>query len=81
MLKLKSSGRGSQFSVARGLAEMLQTVVYARGWPSRILNQVPAATRVQLIEHELTLSAGTGATPPTLAFARFNGCGFSAADR
>ena len=70
MLKLKSSGRGSQFSMARGLAETLQKMVYAYGWPARVLNQVPAATRVQLIEHELTLS---GAAPPAqplrLAFA------------
>jgi len=70
MLKLKSSGRGSQFSMARGLAETLQTVVYARSWPARVLNQVPAATRVQLIEHELTVSGAVApAQPLRLAFA------------
>jgi len=58
MIKLKNPGRGEQFSVVRGVVEALQTVVFAGGWPARLLDRVPAATRVQLIEHELKLSDG-----------------------
>ena len=62
MIKLKSPGRGGQFSVARGIVETLQGVVFAGRWPARLLDRVPAATRVQLIEHELDLSdAAAGA--------------------
>ncbi|HET6147395.1 MAG TPA: metallophosphoesterase [Polyangia bacterium] len=72
MLKLKSSGRGTQFSLVRGLSETLQNLVWAGSWPGRVLNQIPAAIRVRLIEHELTLSeseAPRPAQPLRLAFA------------
>lgn len=74
MLKLKSSGRGTQFSLVRGLSETLQNLFWAGRWPARVLNHVPAATRVQLIEHELTVSGGATqaqaqAQPLRLAFA------------
>jgi predicted MPP superfamily phosphohydrolase len=69
-LKFRSSGRGSGFSAARGIAETVQRAVYAGSWPARVLNQVPAATRVRLIEHELVVSgAGDEARAPLrLAF-------------
>lgn len=68
-IKWKSPGRGEQFSVARGLSETLQGVLFARHWPARLLDRVPAATRVRLIEHELNLSDDAQAEPPLrLAF-------------
>jgi predicted MPP superfamily phosphohydrolase len=73
MIKLRSPGRGGQFSIARGIVETLQRVAFAGRWPARLLDRVPAATRVQLIEHDLNLSdapAGAGAqsAPLRLAF-------------
>lgn len=61
MFKLKNPGRGEQFSLVRGVVEALQKVAFAGGWPARLLDRVPAATRVQLIEHELHLSDGLAA--------------------
>ena len=55
-MKLTSGGRGTNFSALRGVAESVQGALWARGWPSRLLDRIPAATRVTLIEHELTLS-------------------------
>ncbi len=69
MLKLRSSGRGGSFSLVRGLSETVQSMMWAGRWPSRLLNQVPAATRVQLIQHDLALSERGDATPLRLAFA------------
>jgi hypothetical protein len=71
MIKLKSPGRGGQFSIARGIVETLQRVMFAGRWPARVLDRVPAATRVQLIEHELHLSDGDASAelaPLRLAF-------------
>jgi uncharacterized protein len=73
MIKLKSPGRGGQFSIVRGIAETLQGMIFAGRWPARVLDRVPAATRVQLIEHELHLSdrevsAGAELAPLRLAF-------------
>ena len=67
MIKLKSPGRGGQFSIARGIAETLQRVIFAGRWPARVLDRVPAATRVQLIEHELHLSDGDASAGAELA--------------
>jgi uncharacterized protein len=62
MLKLRTTGRGRYFSVWRGLSETLQEVVYARGWPGRVLDRVPAATRVRQVRHDLVLGrSGRGA--------------------
>ncbi len=70
MIKWKIPGRGGQFSVARGITETVQRLLFAGGWPARLLDRVPAATRVQLIEHELELSDGAsaGLAPLRLAF-------------
>ena len=67
MIKLKSPGRGGQFSIARGIVETLQSLVFAGRWPARVLDRVPAATRVQLIEHELHLSDGEASAGAELA--------------
>jgi uncharacterized protein len=73
MLKLRSSGRGTNFSVFRGVAEWMQKRAFAGDWPARLLDRVPAATRVTLIEHELTLtpssSPSSSSSPLRLAFA------------
>ena len=72
MLKLRSTGRGRRFSAWRGVMEWVQGRVYAGGWPGRVLDRFPAATRVDRIEHELDLSSGPGGAagaPLRLAFA------------
>ena len=69
MLKLRSGGRGGQFSVARGIAETVQGMVYARRWPARVLDRFAAATRVTLIEHDLVLPRQPARAPLRLAFA------------
>jgi len=70
MLKLRSSGRGGQYSRLRGVVEFLQGIAFAGGWPARVLGTMEATTRVTLIEHELALGPGAGARPPVrLVFA------------
>jgi predicted MPP superfamily phosphohydrolase len=72
MIRLRCVGRGTQYSPARGVSEAVQGAIFARRWPARLLDRVPAATRVTLIEHDLTLSPGTlpGTRQPLrLAFA------------
>jgi predicted MPP superfamily phosphohydrolase len=68
-VKFRSSGRGGQFSVGRGVIEALQTLAYAGGWPARILDRVPAATRVSTIHHDMDFGRGArGRAPLRLAF-------------
>jgi hypothetical protein len=67
MINLRRPGRGGQFSLARGIAEAVQTVMFAGRWPARLLDRVPAATKVQLIEHELNLSDGVASASAELA--------------
>jgi uncharacterized protein len=54
-LKLRSTGRGRHYSVLRGLAESALTLAYARSWPARVLERLPARNHVQLREHDLPL--------------------------
>jgi predicted MPP superfamily phosphohydrolase len=68
MLKLRSSGRGSNFSVARGVAETVLGFLYAGGWPARVLGCIPAATRVWPVRRRLAFGRG-GRAPLRLAFA------------
>jgi uncharacterized protein len=67
-MKLRSSGRGTQFSVVRGVLESLQSLVYAGAWPARLLEWVPAAHRVDALRHQLALGR-RGRPPLKLAFA------------
>jgi predicted MPP superfamily phosphohydrolase len=68
VIKLKSGGRGGEFSVFRGLAETAFGLAYAGGWPARVWNRVPAATRVRRVERGLDLGRA-GRAPLRLAFA------------
>jgi predicted MPP superfamily phosphohydrolase len=68
VIKLKSGGRGGQFSVLRGLTETAFGVMYARSWPARAWNRVPAATRVKRVEQTLELGR-VDRGPLRLAFA------------
>ncbi|HEX3697805.1 MAG TPA: metallophosphoesterase [Polyangia bacterium] len=63
-MKLRSTGRGTKFSAARGVWESVQEVVYAAGWPGRVLDRLPAATRVAAVRHELELARGSVGRPP-----------------
>jgi predicted MPP superfamily phosphohydrolase len=68
MLKLRATGRGGAYTIWRGLTESTLRLVYARDWPARVWDRVPAATRVRRVEHELLAGRG-GRTPLRLAFA------------
>jgi predicted MPP superfamily phosphohydrolase len=50
------------------LVESFQSIVYAGGWPGRVWNFVPAATRVREVRHELRVGR-EGRAPLRLAFA------------
>ena len=65
-MKLRATGRGNHFSPGRGVVEALQGLIYARDWPARAWNHVPAATRVRQVRHALDL--GRGRAPLKLAF-------------
>ena len=39
MLKLRSTGRGGSYSVARGLFESAQSLLYMGGWPAWLFDQ------------------------------------------
>jgi predicted MPP superfamily phosphohydrolase len=76
MLKLRSTGRGGQYSVARGLFESAQSLVYAGGWPARLQDHwdkwidqwSPRAQQVRVVEH--SVACGRAGRPPLrLAFA------------
>jgi predicted MPP superfamily phosphohydrolase len=67
-LKLRSTGRGRNFSAMRGVMETVQEIVYAGGWPARVLDFVPATTRVREVRHELGVGRA-GRAPLKLAFA------------
>jgi uncharacterized protein len=67
MLKLRSTGRGSQYSAARGLMESLQAVLYAGAWPARLLD-LWGPPEVRVVEHALACGRGSRA-PLRLAFA------------
>jgi predicted MPP superfamily phosphohydrolase len=67
-VKLSATGRGKHFTRLRAVMERVQEVVYARGWPGRVWDRVPAATRVRQVQH--TLNADRAGRPPLkLAFA------------
>jgi predicted MPP superfamily phosphohydrolase len=69
MLKLRSTGRGAKYSIARGLFESAQSLLYLGGWPAWLLDQwgerVP---EIRLVEHPLAC-ARAGRPPLRLAFA------------
>ena len=69
MLKLRSTGRGGDYSVLRGLIESAQSLLYFGGWPARVLDQWgDRAPQVRVAEH--TLACGRVGRPPLrLAFA------------
>jgi predicted MPP superfamily phosphohydrolase len=67
MLKLRATGRGRNFSAARGVMETVQELVYAGGWPGRVMDRVPAMTRVREVRHDLALGRA-GRAPLKLAF-------------
>jgi predicted MPP superfamily phosphohydrolase len=66
-LKLRSTGRGRYFSVARGVMETVQEVVYAGGWPGLLWDAIPGATRVREVRHALALGRA-GRAPLKLGF-------------
>jgi uncharacterized protein len=57
-LKLRSNGRGRQFTPLRGLVESLQSVAYVYDWPAKLLGQIPAASRVRVLHNRLELLPG-----------------------
>ena len=70
MLKLRSTGRGGDYSVLRGLIESAQSLIYAGGWPARLLDQWTGdrTPEVRVVDHQL--ACGRAGRPPLrLAFA------------
>jgi predicted MPP superfamily phosphohydrolase len=61
MMKLRASGRGKNFSAARGFMEWVQETVYAGAWPARLLQRLPFAHRVQQVRH--AVAAGRAGRP------------------
>jgi predicted MPP superfamily phosphohydrolase len=60
MLKLSSSGRGTHYTVTRGVIESILGVLYRRDWPARLWAQVPDRCTVNVIRRTLrVLPAGT----------------------
>jgi predicted MPP superfamily phosphohydrolase len=57
-LKLRSNGRGRQFTPLRGLVESLQSVAYVYDWPAKLLGQIPAASHVRVLHNRLELLPG-----------------------
>jgi predicted MPP superfamily phosphohydrolase len=55
--------------MARGVMEAVQAVVYARAWPARVLDRLPAATRVSALRHTLDFGRGVGRPALKVAFA------------
>lgn len=69
MLKLRATGRGRRYTRLRGLVESVQSLAYHGGWPARVLSQVPAASRVRVLEHRFALLPPVaGRRPLRLAF-------------
>lgn len=52
-LRLRSGGRGSQYTKLRATMESCLRALYQHSWPARLWARVPGATRVRLVEHEL----------------------------
>jgi predicted MPP superfamily phosphohydrolase len=70
LLKLRSNGRGRQFTPLRGICETVQRYAYAYGWPGRLLGCIPAASRVRVLRHRLAVLGGRpGRRPLRIAFA------------
>jgi predicted MPP superfamily phosphohydrolase len=69
LLKLRSGGRGRHYSLMRGLVESALTLAYARNWPARMLERLPAWNRVELREHVLPLLPAGSRRPLRIAFA------------
>jgi predicted MPP superfamily phosphohydrolase len=68
MLKLSSGGRGGRYSIARGIVEFAQSIVYAGHWPARLLDLAPPFHRVRTVRHALPVGRA-GRPPLKVAFA------------
>ena len=65
-VKLRPTGRGSNYSVARALVEAAQRLVFAGDWPGR-LRDAFGPSEIDLVRHEI--SANRGRPPLRIAFA------------
>jgi uncharacterized protein len=60
MMKLSSTGRGTNFTATRGILEAVLGVLYQRDWPARLWAHVPDRCTVHVIRRTLrVLRAGT----------------------
>ncbi len=55
VMKLSSSGRGTNYSRTRGVVEAVLSVLYRRDWPARLWAQVPDRCSVHVIRRTLRL--------------------------
>ena len=68
MLKLRSSGRGRDFSVMRGLAETLQRALFFGGWPGRLHDLRGLDVTVERFDVDARRGASAGRPALRLAF-------------
>lgn len=65
-----STGRGRNYTRLRGLGEAAMRLCYQRSWPARMWSLLPGVTRVERIDHRLTLDPKRRLRAPLrLAFA------------
>lgn len=66
-IKLRSRGRGADYTLTRGLIETVLDLAFRGEWPARLWARVPGSTEVRLIERELPLLE-PGTPPLRLGF-------------
>jgi len=59
-MKLKSRGRGKNYTLRRGVLEQVITVLYARNWPRRLREKLPFSYKIKRINHTRLLPEATG---------------------
>jgi predicted MPP superfamily phosphohydrolase len=60
-VKLRSGGRGTGYSVWRGVVESALGILYVGDWPARLWARVPGACSVAVEKHVIQLPGGVGA--------------------
>jgi len=67
LVKLKPTGRGRNYSWARGVAESAQSLIYTGHWPARLMNAW-GRRRVEVVRHDIA-AARDGRPPLRVGFA------------
>jgi uncharacterized protein len=54
-IKLRASGRGRSYSRVRGAIESVQSFLYAKDWPARLIDRLPGLAPLEVVRHKLAL--------------------------